>query len=150
MSASNAFEDAQLKLFLQNVDITGIGDSGGIRGSATAGSIYAVLCTADPGEAGTAVTNEVAYTGYARAAIARSTGAWNVSNGVGSNAVAVNFPARTDSGAAVTATHIALVSSASGAGMILWSGPMNSPSSISITQGIAPSFAAGVLTVTVD
>ena len=150
MSASNAFEDAQLKLILQNVDITGIGDAGGLRGSATAGNLYVSLHTADPGEAGTAVTNEVAYTGYARASIARSTGAWSVASGVGSNSGAVNFPARTDSGAAVTATHVALVSSASGAGMILWSGPMNSPASISITQGIAPSFAAGVLTVTLD
>lgn len=150
MSASNAFEDAQLKLILQNVDITGIGDSGGLRGSAAAGNLYVTLLTADPGEAGTAVTSEVAYTGYSRAAVPRSTAGWAVSNGVGSNVSAVNFPARTDAGAAVTATHIGIVTSASGAGMLLWSGPMNSPSSISITQGIAPSFAAGVLTVTVD
>lgn len=150
MSATDFFENAQLKLILQNIDITGIGDAGGLRGSATAGSLYISLHTADPGESGTQSTSEVAYTGYARVAIARSTGGWTVTGNSGTNAAAVNFGARTDTAAAVTVTHIGIGTAASGAGSLLWKLPLSNPSSLSITQGIAPSFAAGAITISVD
>lgn len=78
MSKSNTFEEDLLKLIFQNTDIANIGDAGGIRGSVTAGSLYWSLHTADPGEAGTAITSETAYTGYARVAAARSTAGFTV------------------------------------------------------------------------
>jgi len=72
MSKSNAFEAAFLDLLFLNTDIANIGDAAGLQNSAAAGSLYLSLHTADPGEAGTQSTSEVAYTGYARVAVARS------------------------------------------------------------------------------
>ena len=92
MSASNAFETSLLNLIFKNVTIANYGDAIGILGSATAGSLYVGLHTADPGEAGTQATSEATYTGYARVAVARSAGGWTTSSpaGVGtvSNAAA--------------------------------------------------------------
>ncbi len=45
MSDSNTFENAQLLLIFNNTDITGIGDAGGLRGSASAGSLYLAAYT---------------------------------------------------------------------------------------------------------
>ena len=58
MSKSNTFENDILQLVLNNVDIADIGDAAGLQNSATAGSLYIALHTADPGETGTATTNE--------------------------------------------------------------------------------------------
>ena len=52
MSKSNTFENDLLQLLFNNVDIADIGDAAGIQNSATAGSLYLALHTADPGEAG--------------------------------------------------------------------------------------------------
>ena len=73
MSKSNAAETALLGLIFNNTDFAGIGDAGGLQNSATAGSLYVSLHTADPGEAGTAITNETAYTNYARQTIVKAT-----------------------------------------------------------------------------
>ena len=53
-----------------NTDFANIGDAGGLQNSATAGSLYVSLHTADPGEAGSQTTNEANYTSYARVAVA--------------------------------------------------------------------------------
>ena len=42
------FPEELLKLILQNVDVTLIGDAGGLRGSVAAGSLYVSLHTANP------------------------------------------------------------------------------------------------------
>jgi archaellum component FlaG (FlaF/FlaG flagellin family) len=74
MSKSNTFETDLLGLIFNNTDITLIGDAAGLQNSATAGSLYVSLHTADPGEAGDQITNETAYTNYARVAVARTGG----------------------------------------------------------------------------
>lgn len=76
MSMGNAAEAALLDLLFLNTDWAGVGDAGGLQNSATAGSFYVALHTSDPGEAGTQATNEIAYTSYARVAVARSAGGW--------------------------------------------------------------------------
>ena len=63
MSKSNTFENELLLLLFNNTDIANIGDASGLQNSATAGSLYVALHTADPGESGTATTSEAAYTG---------------------------------------------------------------------------------------
>jgi len=149
MSASNAFESAVLDLILANVDITGIGDAGGLRGSASAGSLFVTQHTADPGEAGSPITNEVAYTGYARKAVARAAGSWTgTGGGTGSrtNAAAVTFDPCT--GGTATVTHFGIVSSASGAGTLLFKGQLTAP--LAVSAGISVNFAIGTLTVTAD
>lgn len=91
MSKGSAFTTDLLKLIFQNIDIANIGDAGGLRGSVTPGNLYVALHSADPGEAGTQATNEIAYTGYARIAVARSAAGWTVTGGQVSNAALVTF-----------------------------------------------------------
>lgn len=147
MSASNTFEDGVLKLIFNNTAFAGIGDAAGLPGSVAAGSFYISLHTADPGEAGTAVTSETAYTNYARVAVARSTAGFTVSGATQvANAAAVNFPAGGATGS--TVTHFGIVSTASGAGALHFKAPL--AASLAVSNGVTPSFAAGALVVTAD
>ena len=146
MSKSNTFENDILQLLFNNVDIADIGDAGGIQNSATAGSLYVALHTADPGEAGDATTNETAYTNYARVAVARSGAGWTVSGNSATNFALTQFPECT--GGSETITHVGIGTDASGAGVLLYSGALSA--SRSVSSGIQPQFAASALTVTED
>jgi hypothetical protein len=147
MSAkTNAFESALLKHIFQNLAIANIGDATGLPASATAGSLYVSLHTADPGEAGTQTTSEIAYTGYARVAVARAAGSWAESNGVVSNVAAITFPEAT--GGSGTATWIGIGTAASGAGTLLFKGLATQ--SLAVSTGISPTINAGTLTITED
>lgn len=146
MSLSNASETALLQHIFQNADWANIGDATGLRGSTTAGSFYIALYTADPGEAGTATTNEASYGAYARVAVARSAGGFTVSGNQVSNAAAVQFATCTSGSA--TVTHFAIVTSSSGAGAILASGALSS--SLAVSTNIAPYFGIGTLVGTAD
>ena len=144
MSKSNAWETAYLKLLLNGTPITGIADN---AASSPLTSLYLSLHTADPGETGTQTTNEISYTGYARVAVARTTGGWTVdSSGIGTLVAAANFGASTG-GTGGTASFACLGTAATGAGMILYSGAI-SPT-ISVTSGVTPQIAAGT-TITED
>lgn len=123
MSKSNVFENDLLQLIFNNVNIADIGDATGLRGSAAAGSLWWALHTADPGEAGSAITSEAAYTGYARQGRARSGANFVVTGSSVSPAAAVDFDECTASpGSPIT--HFSIVNTASGAGKILYKGPM--------------------------
>lgn len=76
MSMTNEAEQAFLDLLFLNVDWANVGDAAGLQNSAAAGSLYISLHSADPGEAGDQTTSEVAYTSYARVAVARTSGGW--------------------------------------------------------------------------
>lgn len=52
MPAANTFKTALTNLILANVAAANIGDTPGLQPSATAGSLYIALHTADPGVAG--------------------------------------------------------------------------------------------------
>lgn len=107
--------------------------------------LWLALHTADPGEAGTAVTSEATYTSYARVAVSRSTG-FTVSGNQVTNAALAQFPQST--GGSNTITHASIVTTASGAGTIVVRGALSS--SITVTTGIQPQFAANALTFTLD
>jgi hypothetical protein len=62
MSKSNSWENSLLLLLFNNTAVANVGDATGLRGSTTAGSLYASLHTADPGEAGDQTTSEATYT----------------------------------------------------------------------------------------
>lgn len=135
MSKSNAAETAILSLIFTNTDWANIGDAGGIRGSVVAGSLWWSLHTADPGETGTAVTSETAYTGYARVAAARSGAGFTVT------ADSVSPPANVDFGECTASpggpiTHFGIVSTASGAGILLYSGTMTP--NVTMAAGVIP------------
>ena len=146
MSKSNTFETDLLNLIFVNTDIALIGDAAGLQNSATAGSLYVSLHTADPGEAGDQTTNETAYTDYARVAVARTGGGWTVSGNTVSNAALVQFPQCGVTGA--TLTHFGVGTDSSGAGKLLYSGALSS--SLAVSSGIQPQFSSGDLDVTED
>lgn len=135
MSKSNTFENDVLLLIFNNTNIADIGDATGLRGSSAAGSLYWALFTADPGEAGSAITNETAYTGYARQGFARSGANFVVTGNSVSPAANVDFPECTASpGAAVT--HGGIVNTSSGAGKLLYKGTITP--NITMAVGVIP------------
>ncbi len=146
MSLSNASETALLALLFNNTAWAGIGDAGGLQPSATAGSFFVALHTADPGEAGNQSTSEAAYTGYARVAVARSSGGFTVSGNQVSNAATVQFNECTAGSA--TVTHFSVGVASSGSTAILYRGALSA--SRAISAGITPLFNAGALTGTAD
>lgn len=88
--------------------------------------------------------NETSYTNYARQSVARSTG-WNAaSGGATANAATITFPQCGTTGA--TLTHVAIGTATSGVGTVWHYGALNS--SLAVSSGITPQFAAGALTVT--
>lgn len=107
-------------------------------------NLYVSLHTADPTAAGSQTSSEAAYTSYARVAVARTTGGWSVSNETISNAATITFPACT--GGSETETYFGIGTAASGAGVLLYAGPLTS--SLAVSNGITPSFATGQLTIT--
>ena len=135
MSKSDTFENDLLLLLFNNTDIANIGDAGGVLGAVTPGSLYVSLHTADPGETGTAVTSETAYTNYARQAVARSGSGFVVTGNSVSPAANVDFPeCGATPGAAIT--HFGIVNTASGAGKLLYSGTVTP--NITMAEGVIP------------
>lgn len=135
MSKSNTFENDLLLLLFNNVAITDIGDAAGLRATTTAGSLYWSLHTADPGEVGTAVTSETAYTGYARLAAARSGAGFTVTGS------SVSPPANVDFGECTASpgspiTHFGIVNTSSGAGKLMYKGTMTP--NITMAVGVIP------------
>jgi hypothetical protein len=106
---------------------------------------YIRLHSADPGEAGTAVTNEIAYTGYDGVTVSRTTG-FSISGNTASNAALVQFPLCTAGTA--TATYFSVCTTQNGAGQIIVSGALSA--SLSISAGIQPQFNTGELDVVID
>lgn len=139
MSKSNTFENELLLHIFNNSDIANIGDAAGLQNSAAAGSLYLVLHTADPGEAGTATTSEISYTGYARQAVARSSAGFTVSGNAVTLTSNVDFPEMTG-GTGGTVTHFSVVKEVSGASVILYSGAV-SPN-ITVATGVTPRLKA--------
>jgi len=106
--------------------------------------LYVSLHTADPTAAGTQSSNEAAYTGYARVAVARTAGGWSITNETITNVGAITFPACT--GGSESEAFVGVGTSASGAGVLLWAGPLSAP--LAVSNGITPSFAGGQLSIT--
>jgi hypothetical protein len=109
-------------------------------------NLYVSLHTADPGEGGSQTTNESAYTSYARVAVARDSGGWNVTGNSATNVAEITFPECT--GGTETITHVAVGTASSGAGQILYKGALTA--SIDVSNLITPRFPAGTLTVQED
>jgi hypothetical protein len=146
MSKGNTFENDLLLLIFNNTDAALIGDATGLRGSSSAGSLYVSLHTANPDETGDQTTSETSYGSYARVAVARSGSGWTVTANAVTNAALIQFP-QCSSGSA-TLTHFAVGTASSGAGKILYKGALSS--SLAVSSGIQPQFAAGDLDITED
>ena len=107
-------------------------------------NLYVSLHTADPGAGGAQNTSEAAYTGYARVAIARTTGGWTISGETITNAATITFGASI-SGPEVE-TYVGIGTASSGAGVLLWFGQLTA--SLTVNNGITPSIAASALSIT--
>lgn len=123
-----------LDLLFRNNNLANVGDATGLRGSSTAGSLYVSLHTADPGAAGSQNTSEASYTGYARVAIARSSGGWTLTGETITPAATIVFGACT--AGTNTITHFAIGTASSGAGNLLYSGTVTP--NIAVAAGITP------------
>jgi hypothetical protein len=122
MTKSDTLEAGLLDLFFLNTALANVGDVSGLQPSATTGSLYISLHTADPGEAGTQATNEATYTSYGRVAVARSGAGWTRTLNEISNVAAITFPAAT--GGSETITHFGIGEASSGANDLWYSGAL--------------------------
>ena len=132
MSKSNAFETDVLGLIFNGTPIANIADNASVSPLT---NLYVALHTADPGEAGTQATNEVAYTGYARVAVARTSGGWTVGAGTVSPNANIEFGEMT-AGTSGNATHASIGVAASGATKILYKGALTP--AIAYAIGVIP------------
>lgn len=146
MSATNAFETSLLGLIITNADAANVGDATGLRGSSTAGVFWVSLHTATPNETGDQTTSEATYTDYGRVSVARSTAGWTVTGNTADNDAAITFPQA--SAGSSTVTHFGLGSNETTAGNLFLYGALGS--SLAVSVGITPEFAAGALDVTLD
>ena len=90
--------------------------------------------------------NEVAYTNYARQAVARSTG-WSAgSGGSTNNAALLQFPQSGATGATLAA--VSTGTTVSGATAVWHYGTLNSPITIGSAASITPQFLANALVIT--
>jgi hypothetical protein len=144
MSAKgNVWENDLQKLIFNATAIANIADN---AASSPITNLYVSLHTADPGEAGDQTTSEATYTSYARVAVARTSGGWTVTNNSVTNAATISFPAAT--GGTNTITHFGIGTASSAAGKLLYKGALTS--SLAVSSGITPQFAASALTVAED
>src|SRR6202000_2694192 len=90
--------------------------------------------TASPGAGGSQTTSEAAYTGYARVAVARTSSGFTVSGANVTLTSQVNFPAAT--GGSETETYFSVGTASSGAGEVLYFGPITP--SIIVSNGVTP------------
>lgn len=132
MSKGNTFENDFLKLIFNATVIANIADN---AATAPLTNLYVSLHTADPGEAGDQTTSETAYTGYARVAVARTTGGFTVTANSVSPVANVDFGECTAlPGAAIT--YFAVGTASTGTGKILYSGTVTP--SIAMAVGVIP------------
>lgn len=136
MAKGSTFDNDLLKLIFNATAIANIADN---AGTSPLTNLYVSLHTADPGAGGNQATNEATYTGYARVAVARTSGGFTVSGASVSPAANVTFPAGT--GGSGTATFFGIGTASSGAGKLLYSGAI-SPSIVT-GNGITPILTTG-------
>lgn len=134
MSISNATETALLQYIFEN--------TAPAWDAATQLDIH--LHTADPGEAGTSSTSEATYGSYAVVTVSRSGTGWSTSGPTTTNDALIQFPQCTSG--SNTITHVSITPNASTT--ILFSGALSS--SLAVSTGIQPQFAASALSITLD
>jgi hypothetical protein len=137
MSKSNTTETDILAKVFQATELSWDGNA----------NLYVSLHTADPGEGGSQTTSEATYGSYDRVTVARDATGWDVTGSTASNDDLLQFPQA--SSGSNTITHVAIgTADYPTAGQIIYSGELNS--SLSVSNGIQPQFAAGALTTTED
>ena len=130
MSKGDTFENDFLQLIFNAVAIADLAEN---DATAPATNLSVALHTADPGEAGTQLTSEIASTGYARVNVARTSGGWTITGNSVSPAAAITFGEMT-AGAGGTVTHFSVGSTV--ANKLLYSGTVTP--NIVVSNGVTP------------
>jgi hypothetical protein len=134
MSASDAFENALAALFFHGTTWANVAVN---ATSSPLTNWELSLHTADPADAGTQTTSEVAYTDYARVAVARTSGGFTVPTGTtGITTLAANVDFPIGSGGSGTATYFGIGTAHTSTGILEISGTI-SPS-IVCGSGVTP------------
>lgn len=120
MGKSSTFDNDLIKLIFNATAIANIADN---AASSPLTNLFVALHTADPGVGGTQTTNEIAYTSYARATVARTSGGFTCTGAVVTPTATISFPAGT--GGSGTATFFSIGVAVSGSSKILYSGAIN-------------------------
>ena len=131
MAKGATFDNDWLKLIFNATAIANIADN---AASSPLTNLYVALHTADPTSAGNQTSNEATYTGYARVAVARTSGGFTVTTNSVSPAATISFPAC--SGGTNTITNFSIGTASSGSGKILYSGTVTP--NISVASGVTP------------
>ena len=131
MGKGATFDNDLLKLIFNAVNISLIADN---TATTPLTNLYVSLHTADPTSAGNQSSSEATYTGYARVAVARTTGGFTVTTNSVSPAGTISFPACT--GGTNTITNFAIGTAASGTGKILYTGTVTP--NIAVASGVTP------------
>lgn len=129
-----SYTDGVLDLVFLNTALSLIGDAAGLQPSASAGSLYISLHTANPLPSSSQATNEISYTGYSRVPVARSGAGWVRTGESVSPVGAITFGACTAGSG--TASHFGVGTAGSGAGKLLYAGTVTP--NIAVAAGVTP------------
>lgn len=129
----NWLSNGLLNAIFQGTTLTGLIENASVSPLT---SLYVSLHTADPGPAGTQNTSEVSYTSYARVAVVRTSSGWTTASAESVSPVGnIVFPTSTG-GSTPVAAFFAIGDLITGAGDILYSGPITP--NITINSGVQP------------
>lgn len=139
MPKSTPFSNDLVALIFNAIPISNIADN---AASSPLTNLFVSLHTANPGVGGSQLTSETAYTNYARIPIARSVGGWSVAAASANNVALAQFPQCGATGS--TITHVAIGTALTGAGKVLYAGPLSA--SLAVANLIQPQFSSAALT----
>lgn len=140
MPKSTVYSNDLLALTFNATAIAGIAEN---DSSSPLTDLYISLHSSSPGIGGSQLTNEVAYTNYARKAVPRTAGGWTVALAQAVNAALEQFLQCGVTGA--SASHVGIGTDAAGAGKMLYAGSLSA--TLTIANLIQPQFGPGSLTV---
>lgn len=145
MPATDVLESELLNLIFLNDNFDNIGDATGIIGSTAPGEIELTLHTATLSDTSNQNTSEPVYTGYARQDIGRSGTNWTETAGTVSNDNVIQFGEKT-AGGDETVTDFGAGSNVVANELWIYDALL---SSLLVSNGVNPQFAAGDLDISI-
>lgn len=131
-SKGDTFENDLLKLIFNATAIANMADN---AAASPLTNLYVSLHTADPTDGGNQTSSETGYTGYARVAVARTSGGWTVTAASVSPVANIDFGECTAS-CTGTITHWVVGTASSSTGKVLYSGTITP--NITLATGVIP------------
>lgn len=127
----NSYSSSMLSLIFNATTFTSLAEN---ASSSPLTALYVSLHTSSPGASGTQQTSEAAYGNYSRVSVARTGAGFTVSGSSVTPVSAITFPLA--SSGSETETYFGIGTAASGAGELLYFGPI-SPN-VPVTGGVQP------------